>query len=66
VKTAVKFLVARLSEASTYKGIFLILTATGVVLRPELQAAIMAAGLALTGLLGVIAPDPAPVVPAVE
>ena len=58
MKPAFKFIVARLSEASTYKGIFLLLTAAGVVLKPEMQAAIVSLGLALTGLIGVAAPDP--------
>jgi hypothetical protein len=58
MKKLLKFVVARLSEASTYKGIFLILTATGVVLKPELQAAIVSVGLSITGLLGVVLPDP--------
>lgn len=56
----IKFLLARLSEASTWKGIFLILTAAGVTLRPELQAAITAVGLSLTGLVGVVVPDATP------
>jgi hypothetical protein len=59
-----QFLFARLSEATTWRGIFLLLTAAGVTLRPELQVAITAAGLALTGLIGVVFPDPAP--PAAE
>lgn len=58
MKPSLRFLLARLSEPTTWKGIMLILTATGVTLRPELQAAIVATGLALTGLIGVITPDP--------
>jgi hypothetical protein len=53
----IKFVTSRLSEASSWRGIFLLLTAAGVTLRPELQAAITAVGLALTGLVGVVAPD---------
>lgn len=60
MKPFFKFVVARLSEASTFKGIFLLLTAAGVTLAPELQAAITAVGLSLTGLVGVIVPDAAP------
>ena len=56
---AVKFIIARLSEASTWKGIFLLLTAAGVTLKPELQAAITAVGLSLTGLVGIAVPDAA-------
>lgn len=54
-----RFLVDRLGEPSSWKGIFLILTAAGVTLRPEMQAAIVSLGLAATGLIGVAAPDPA-------
>jgi hypothetical protein len=60
VKTALKFIAARLSEGSSWRGIFLLLTAAGVTLRPELQAAITAVGLSLTGLVGVVVPDAAP------
>lgn len=56
----VKFITSRLSEASSWRGIFLLLTAAGVTLRPELQVAITAVGLALTGLVGVVAPDATP------
>lgn len=55
---AFRFVVARLAEPSTFKGIFLILTAVGVTLKPEMQNAIVSVGLALTGLIGVAAPDP--------
>lgn len=51
----------RLNEQSTWKGIFGILTAAGIVIKPELAAAIMAAGMAAIGLLNVIrneAPKP--------
>lgn len=54
---AFRFVVARLAEPTTWRGIMLCLTATGVTLRPELQSAIVAAGLAITGLLGVVIPD---------
>ncbi len=53
-----KFVLARLSEATTWRGIFLLLTAAGVYTRPELQNAITAVGLSLTGLIGVVIPDP--------
>lgn len=55
----IKFLLARLSEGSTWRGIFLLLTAAGVTLRPELQTAITAVGLSLTGLVGVVVPESA-------
>ena len=51
-----------LSEASTWRGLVLIITALGVQLDPAQQEAIVATGLALAGLLGVFwrrAPPPA-------
>jgi hypothetical protein len=55
-----RFVLARLREPSTWRGIFLLLTAAGVTLKPELQAAITAVGLSLTGLVGVVVPDATP------
>jgi hypothetical protein len=63
MKTFFKFGVARLGEASSIRGAILLLSAVGITLRPELQDAIIAAGLALAGLVGVLAPD-APGTPA--
>lgn len=47
------FIINRLKEPSTWRGIFLALGAAGVVLVPEQQAAIAAAATALIGLLEV-------------
>jgi hypothetical protein len=58
VKSALKFIVARLGEISTWKGGFLLLTACGATLAPDLQNAIITIGLAVVGALGVAAPDP--------
>jgi hypothetical protein len=52
-----KFAAARLGEASTLRGAILLLSAVGITLRPELQEAIVAAGLAAAGLIGVLVPD---------
>ena len=52
-----RFLLARLAEGSTYRGIFMIAAAGGAVLRPEVGEAIMAAGIAVAGLIGVLFPD---------
>ena len=51
------YLVARAKEASTWRGIILILTAAGVPIAPETQTAIISAGLALAGIIGAITPD---------
>jgi hypothetical protein len=56
---AFRFVVARLAEASTYKGIALALTGVGVYVRPEIAAAITSIGLGVAGLIGVFAADPA-------
>jgi len=54
-----RFVVARLSEGSTYKGAVLALTGLGVYVRPELAAAITSIGLGIAGLIGVFTADPA-------
>lgn len=58
MKTAYRFILARLGEISTWKGVFLLLTAAGATVHPELQNAIITIGLAVVGALGVAAPDP--------
>lgn len=42
-----------LGESSTWRGIIFIMTAVGLQLDPDQQAAIITAGLAMSGLLGV-------------
>lgn len=48
----VEYIIARLKEASTWRGIIGLLTATGVTISPELIDKIIAAGLALMGVIG--------------
>lgn len=48
-----QYLIARLSEASTWRGIVLLLTALGVSLSPEQAEAIVTVGLAVAGAAGV-------------
>ena len=50
----VNILLQRLSENSTWRGLILIATAVGVKIEPELQEAILVAGLGLAGLINVI------------
>jgi len=50
----VNILLQRLSENSTWRGLILIATAVGVKIEPELQEAILVAGLSLVGLINVI------------
>lgn len=51
------FFLARIREASTWRGIVLFLTAAGVPIAPAAADAIISAGLAMAGLIGVFAPD---------
>lgn len=50
-------LLEKLSENSTWRGLILLATAFGVNIQPDLQGAIIAAGLGLVGLINVIRKD---------
>jgi len=50
----VNIVLQRLSENSTWRGLILVATALGLKLDPELQNAILAAGLGVIGLINVI------------
>jgi hypothetical protein len=52
-----KWLLARLKEPSTWRGLVWVLTVCGVLLTPEQAEAIMLAGMAVAGLLGVFLAD---------
>ena len=47
------YLLTRLTEQSTWRGIILLLTAFGVQVEPELQGHIIAGGLAIVGIINV-------------
>jgi hypothetical protein len=47
-------IVDRLSEPSTWRGLFMIGTAVGVAVSPEMQNAIVALGMSIVGLIGVL------------
>ena len=51
------YILARAKEPSTWRGLILLLTAVGVPIAPAMAEAIISAGLALTGLVGVVTPD---------
>ena len=51
------YLLARLKEASTWRGIALLLTAFGVQVAPDVQEAVISAGVAVAGAIGVFFPD---------
>lgn len=51
------FILARLGETSTYRNLFVLLTAVGVSVAPELQNSIISIGLGTAGVLGAVLPD---------
>jgi len=51
------YIIERAREPSTWRGVILLLTAVGLPVAPELADAIVAAGLALAGLVGVLSAD---------
>ena len=51
------YILARAKEPSTWRGLVLLLTAVGVPMAPVMAEAIISAGLAVAGLIGVVAPD---------
>ena len=51
------YLLARAKEASTWRGIIMLLTAAGIPIAPALADSIVTIGLALAGLVGMLAPD---------
>lgn len=53
LQNALDWLLARLSENSTWRGIILTLTGLGIAIDPDRIAAITAAGLAIVGLINV-------------
>jgi len=48
------YVLEKLSENSTWRGLIGLATAGGVVLSPDLQGAIIAMGMALIGLINVV------------
>jgi hypothetical protein len=53
----VNWIINRLREASTWRGLVWLLTVSGVALRPDQIEAIVLAGMALAGLIGVFVRD---------
>jgi hypothetical protein len=51
------YILERLKEPSTWRGIVLLLTAIGVPIAPGMADMIISAGLAVTGLIGAVTPD---------
>jgi hypothetical protein len=51
------YLIARAKEPSSWRGLFLLLTAIGIPVAPEMADAIIIVGLGIAGALGVATPD---------
>lgn len=51
------YMMDRLKEPSTWRGLILIATACGVPIAPGMAEGIICLGLALAGGVGVVAPD---------
>jgi hypothetical protein len=51
------YILERMKEPSTWRGLTLLLTAAGVPLAPAVSEAIIAVGLAVAGLIGAVTPD---------
>ena len=51
------YVVNRAKEASTWRGIVMLLTAVGLNISPEMADAIIGVGIAVAGLVGMLLPD---------
>ena len=51
------YLLERMREPSTWRGVIMLLTAIGVPVAPAMADAIISVGLAVAGLIGVATPD---------
>jgi hypothetical protein len=54
------YLLERLKEPSTWRGLAVLATAAGVTFSPEQMEAIVPVGLAVAGVIGVLAPERKP------
>jgi hypothetical protein len=54
----VNYIVDRLAESSTWRGLIFVLTAVGLKLDPDQGSAIVAAGLAVVGAINVFRKEP--------
>ena len=57
-------LLAHLQQPSTWRGIVLICSALGFAVRPDVGEAIIAVGLSISGLIGVLSSEPGTIIPA--
>lgn len=57
MKINIAFIRARAKEASTWRGLILVLAAFGVEVSPEMSEEIVKLGLALAGVIGLVTKD---------
>ena len=57
-QTVIDWVLARMSEPSTWRGLIGIASACGVVINPQYAAAILAGGIGLAGFINVVTKDP--------
>lgn len=55
-----QYIIDRLKEPSSWRGIVGLLTSVGVVTNPDLGNSIIATGIALMGLIGILTKDKTP------
>ena len=51
------YVVNRAKDASTWRGVVMLLTAVGLKITPEMANAIISVGIAVAGLVGILLPD---------
>lgn len=51
------YVVNRAKEASTWRGVIMLLTAVGLKITPEMADAIISVGIAVAGAVGMLLPD---------
>ena len=51
------YVVNRAKEASTWRGVVMLLTALSLNISPEMADAIIGVGIAVAGLVGILLPD---------
>jgi hypothetical protein len=51
------YVVNRAKEASTWRGVVMLLTAVGLKITPEMADAIISVGIAVAGAVGMLLPD---------
>ena len=51
------YVVNRAKEASTWRGVVMLLTALGLNISPEMADAIISVGIAVAGAVGMLLPD---------